>query len=131
MGKKYISLKPECGISCVLRQILKNHNVTLKDFKVMAVFGSGSAVKLSVVEGLGWSILPKHFVSQEVSEGKLNAVRLEGLKNPFNRWLYLVHPISKREVPATKLFLEFVRKLKGSYCSIDRLKRDVLKGEKS
>ena len=131
MGKKYISLKPECGISCVLRQILKNHNVTLKDFQVMALFGSGSAVKLSVVEGLGWSILPKHFVSQELSEGKVNAVRLEGLRNPFYRWLYLVHPISKREVPSIKLFLEFVRKLKGSYCSIERLKRDVFKAEKS
>ena len=131
MGKKYVSVKPECGISCVLRQILEKHNLTLEDFKIMSLFGSGSAVKLAVIEGLGWSILPTYFVSQELSEGKLNAVRLEGLKNPFYRWLYLVHPRSKEEVPSVNLFLQFVRRLKGKYCSIDALKKDALTGEKT
>lgn len=131
MGKKYISVKPECGISCVLRQLLEKHNLTLEDFHIMALFGSGSAVKLAVVEGLGWSILPKYFVSQELSEGRLNAVRLEGMKNPFYRYLYLVHPRSKEEVPSINLFLQFVRKMKGRYCSIDRLKQDALTGNKT
>jgi DNA-binding transcriptional LysR family regulator len=111
MGEKYISLKPECGM---IMQILATHNVTLKDFQIMAFFGSGSAVKLSVIEGLGWSILPKDFVSEELNEGQLNAVRLESLKNPFYRWIYL----------------EFVRRMKGKYCSAERLKQDFLKDEK-
>lgn len=124
MEKKYISLKPECGISCVLRQVLTKYSVQLKDFQIMALFGSGSAVKLSVIEGLGWSILPKHFVSQEISEGRLNVVRLEGLKNPFYRWLYIVYPRSIGDSFPVKHFLEFVRNLKGKYCSIDRLKKE-------
>jgi DNA-binding transcriptional LysR family regulator len=128
--KKYVSVKPECGISCVLRQILEKHNLTLEDFKIMSLFGSGSAVKLAVIEGIGWSILPTYFVSQDLSEGKLNAVRLEGLKNPFYRWLYLVHSRSKEEDPSVNLFLQFVKRLKGKYCSIERLKEDVLTDKK-
>jgi DNA-binding transcriptional LysR family regulator len=128
MKKKLISMRPECGI---IEQIIRTFNITLKDFQVMAFFGSGSAVKQAVIEGLGWSILPKDFVSQELSEGKFNAVRLEGLKNPFYRWIYLVFPRSKEKFPSVKTFLEFLRKLKGKYCSIDRLKQDSLMSEKT
>jgi DNA-binding transcriptional LysR family regulator len=128
MGKKYICMNPEC---VMIKSILTKNNITLNDFKIKAFFGSGSAVKQSVIEGLGWSILPKDFVSQELSEGKLNAIRLESLQNPFYRWIYLVFLRSKEKFPPVKVFLEFVRKLKGEYCSVDRLKQDSFIGEKT
>jgi DNA-binding transcriptional LysR family regulator len=128
IGKKFICVNPDC---VMIRQILTKNNLTLKDFQVTTFFGSGSAVKLSVTEGLGWSILPKDFISQELSEGKLNAVRLEGLQHPFYRWLYLVFPRSKEKFPPVKLFLEFLRRMKGKYCSVDRLKQDSFVGEKT
>jgi DNA-binding transcriptional LysR family regulator len=132
IGKKYISTKPECGICCAVNPILtKHHNVTLMDFQEVSFFGSGSAVKQAVIEDIGWSILPKDFVSQDLSEGKFNNVRLEGPKNPFYRWIYLVYPRSKNKFPPVKLFLEFVRKLKGKYCSVDRLKQYSLIDDKT
>jgi DNA-binding transcriptional LysR family regulator len=131
MKKKLISMRPECGIRCAIMPILTKYNITLNDFQKTAFFGSGLAVKLAVIEGLGWSILPKDFISQELSEGKLNAVRLESLRNPFYRWLYLVFPRSKEKFLPVKVFLEFVRQLKGKYCSVDRLKQDSLMGEKT
>lgn len=130
LDKKYISLKPECGISCIFRHFLKKNNINFKDFKTLGLFESGSAIKSAVVEGLGWAILPKEYISQELKEGKLKVVRLQGQHTPLFRWLYLVYPRGKEKMPFVNTFIQFIRTMKGKQCSLELLKKGILDDEK-
>ncbi|MGQ9570464.1 MAG: LysR family transcriptional regulator [Thermodesulfovibrionales bacterium] len=131
MGKSYIALKPECGISCIFKHFLKKNNTKFEDLKIVGLFGSGSAIKTAVVEGLGWGILPKEYISEELKEGKLNVVRLQGQQRPLYRWLYTVYPRAKEKIPVVKLFLQFLKMLKGKQCSLEILKKELFEVEKT
>lgn len=126
MENHYISLRTECGISCIFKRMLAKYNLKLEDFKVRATFCSGSPVKQAVTSGFGWTILPRNFILKELTEGVVHSVKLAGQKHALNRWLYLVYPRSKEKVPPLTLFLQFMRSMRNNLLSFESFQRDIL-----
>ena len=131
LDRKYIALKPECGISCIFKHFLKKNNINFNDFKTVGLFGSGSAIKQAVLQGLGWSILPYEYVLEEINQGKLNVIRLQGQHTPLFRWLYLVYPRTKEKIPVVSTLIQFIKSIKGEKCSLDFLKKGIFEAEKT
>lgn len=107
IDKKFVSLKPECGITCIFRRFLEIFNAEQANLQVSAVFESGGAIKSAVSAGLGWSVLPSHFITQELSQGLFQVAKIRTPKSNLERWLYLVYKPSKK-VPPLDLFIQFI-----------------------
>lgn len=104
-----ITLKSECGITCLFQKLLKKYHLSIKNFKVKATFCSPNAVKQSVLQGFGWSILPVNFVRDELHRQIVWKADLKGNRIPLQRPLFLVYMKSQEEIDEVKLFLDTVR----------------------
>jgi len=80
--------------------------VSLKDLNIVAVLGSTDAVKQALKKGLGVAPISKIAIDEELSEGKLKSISVDGfsIKRSF---AVVVHP--KRTLPQRyQTFLEFL-----------------------
>jgi DNA-binding transcriptional LysR family regulator len=90
-----------------LEKILESKGVTLEDLKIAGVFGSTDAVKQAVKAGLGFSILSKLSVTDELKHKILKEIKLTDIH--MKRKFYIVIH-KKRTLPL--LYSNFLEHLK-------------------
>ena len=76
--------------------LLHQHNQSIKDLNIIATLGSSAAVKEAVKANLGVSIISQHTIKEELLNGKVKKIDIEGFH--FLRSFYLVTP-KKRSLP--------------------------------
>jgi DNA-binding transcriptional LysR family regulator len=74
--------------------------------KIALEVDSNETIKQSVIAGLGIAFISQHTVSHELDEGRLVAVRLEGL--PVMRHWHAIRRSDKVLLPAAEAMLEFL-----------------------
>ncbi len=88
-------------------KILEDRGVSLEDIKIAGIFGSTDAIKQAVKAGLGFSILSRLSVKDELKYGILKEIKLSDIQ--MNRKFYIVTH-KKRTLPfAYNLFLEHLK----------------------
>lgn len=105
----------------------------LDQFNVVATLGSTTAVKQSIMAGLGFSILSLRAVRLELEEGILKTLPIEGFDRIRRSFLIAVHK-NLTLSPLAQSFLEFIRRspaLIGTTLTDDpeRLSEDSLSAE--
>ena len=97
--------------------VLSNKSTTIIDylnslgneklnFSKQIVIGNFEAVKQAVMMGIGFSILSKFVVKDELASGKLKEIKIENFK--LNRIIYLLRRKRKILSPASKAFISLL-----------------------
>jgi len=90
-----------------LEKILETKGVTLEDTKIAGIFGSTDAVKQAVKAGLGFSVLSKLSVTDELKHKVLKEIKLTDIQ--MKRKFYIITH-KKRSLPFLyNVFLEYVK----------------------
>jgi DNA-binding transcriptional LysR family regulator len=117
IGKKSITPFGLLGIPFIMREegsgmhrIMEKHHlkrrVTMKGLNVVAVLGSTDSVREAVKSGLGASILSRFAVRDDLEAGRLEEVRVRGIR--MKRGIYLVNH-KKRTIPGQyRAFMDFL-----------------------
>ena len=109
---EYVSREPGSGTREVSDAYFRAHHVAVEDLKMQMELGSPESLKRVVATGLGFAIVSRAVVEQEVQAGTLVAIPL---KPPLRRSLYLVQPDDRFRSRLVTTFIQFVRqKLKES-----------------
>ena len=82
----------------------------MKQFNVVMEMGSTSSVKEGVKAGLGFAFISKIAVQEELNQGLLSRIDVEGIE-PISRQIYIV---SHRGRTLSPIGIEFLRFLKRS-----------------
>lgn len=93
-----------------LEKILETNGFTLEDFKIAGVFGSTDAVKQAVKAGLGFSVLSKLSVTDELKHKILKEIKLTDIHQMKRKFYIVIH--KKRTLPF--LYNNFLKFLKTS-----------------
>lgn len=113
-----LAMKELIGLPMVLREegsgtkreverILEGEGISPDDIKIAAVFGSTDAVKQAVKAGLGFSILSKLSVKEELKHKILKEIKLKDI-NMRRKFYIATH--KKRTLPQIyKIFLEHIK----------------------
>ncbi|MDR3603467.1 MAG: selenium metabolism-associated LysR family transcriptional regulator [Syntrophaceae bacterium] len=91
------------GTRMVIKQVMEEHSFSIGRLNVVAELGSTEAVKQSVKDGMGVSILSVLAVGEELRQGSLVAIEIRGIK--FNRSLYLIQRKNRQSSPLCSAFL--------------------------
>ncbi len=94
------------GTRMVTKQVMDEHGLNIGRFNVVAEMGSTEAVKQSVKDGIGVSILSARAVSNELRQGTLVAIKIRGIR--FERSLYVVLRKNRQVSPLCSAFLGHV-----------------------
>lgn len=120
--KKSITLQELFQMPCVLREegsgtrmaiekTLRKMGKTLAHFQGAVEMGSTAAVKAAVKAGLGFAFISETAVEEELSQGLIFKVQVEGL-DPTLRQIYLVSHRGRTLSPMALKFLRYLRKRK-------------------
>ncbi len=91
-------------------RILESKGISLDMFKVAGILGSTEAVKEAVKAGMGFSIVSRVAVEDDLSYGKLVEIKLTDVK--MKRKFYIVLH-KKRTIPrAYSIFIDYLRRVK-------------------
>ncbi|MGC8659902.1 MAG: LysR substrate-binding domain-containing protein, partial [Desulfomonilaceae bacterium] len=91
------------GTRMLIKQVMEEHGLNIGRLNVVAELGSTEAVKQSVKDGMGVSILSVLAVSDELRQGSLVAIEIDGIK--FDRSLYLVQRKNREPSPLCSAFI--------------------------
>ncbi|MGO8881416.1 MAG: selenium metabolism-associated LysR family transcriptional regulator [Desulfomonilaceae bacterium] len=94
------------GTRMVIKQVMEEHSFSIGRLNVVAELGSTEAVKQSVKDGMGVSILSVLAVGEELRQGSLVAIEIRGIK--FNRSLYLIQRKNRQSSPLCSAFLAHI-----------------------
>ena len=90
-----------------LEKILESKNITLEDIKIAGIFGSTDAIKQAVKAGLGFSVLSRLSVADELKYRLLKEIKLSDVQ--MKRKFYIVTH-KKRSLPFLQsAFLEHMK----------------------
>jgi DNA-binding transcriptional LysR family regulator len=106
-GQPFILRESGSGTRAVAMQALKDAGFDPANLQAMAEMGSTEAVRQCVKAGLGISILSSLAVAEDVRQGALAIVPLQGLT--IQRPLYLVQRKNRQLSPLGQLFLNHLR----------------------
>ena len=102
----FITREMGSGTRRGLADALKPHRIGLEDFKVVAEMGNSSAVVQAIRSGMGVSILSPIAVAEEIAEGKLGTVKVDGID--LSRSFYLVRHKDRTPSPVCRAFMNFL-----------------------
>jgi len=91
------------GTRMVIKQVMEEHSFSIGRLNVVAELGSTEAVKQSVKDSMGVSILSVLAVGEELRQGSLVAIEIRGIK--FNRSLYLIQRKNRQSSPLCSAFI--------------------------
>ena len=94
------------GTRMVTKQVMEEHGLSIGKLNVVAEMGSTEAVKQSVKDGMGASIISARAVSDELRQGTLVAIKIRGIR--FERSLYVVLRKNRQVSPLCSAFLGHV-----------------------
>ncbi len=75
--------------------------------------GTNETIKQAVMAGLGIAFISQHTVSDELSQGRVVALGIEGL--PIVRQWFLIHLAGKPLLPAARSVFSAIREMHGSF----------------
>jgi LysR family transcriptional regulator, low CO2-responsive transcriptional regulator len=99
----FISREPGSGTRMLMERFFEMHGLKPK---IGLEADSNETIKQAVIAGLGIAFISQHTVSHELEEGRLVAVRLEGL--PVMRHWHAIRRADKILLPAAQAMLEFL-----------------------
>ena len=91
------------GTRMLIKQVMEEHGLNIGRLNVVAELGSTEAVKQSVKDGMGVSVLSVLAVGEELRQGSLVAIEIRGIK--FDRSLYLVQRKNREPSPLCSAFI--------------------------
>jgi len=100
-----IMREPGSGTRLSLQNILQSMDMDPGVLNVVAEFGSTEAVRQGVKARLGASILSSRAVEEDIRQGRLKTIPIEGL--PVRRDFFLAVHKHRTQSPASRAFLEF------------------------
>jgi DNA-binding transcriptional LysR family regulator len=90
-----------------LEKILESKGITLEDIKIAGIFGSTDAIKQAVKAGLGFSVLSRLSVADELKYKLLREIKLSDVQ--MKRKFYIITH-KKRSLPFLhNIFLEYIK----------------------
>jgi len=95
------------GTRMVMAKILEDHAFDPSRLHVVAEMGSTEAVRQGIKAGIGISILSSHAVEEDIQQGRLAAIEIEGMR--FLRPLYMILRKNKQMPPICSAFVDFLR----------------------
>ncbi|MGD8990813.1 MAG: selenium metabolism-associated LysR family transcriptional regulator [Desulfobacterales bacterium] len=96
------------GTLTSLHQSLRQQGYAVEDLKVIAELGSTQAICQGIKKGVGVSILSTLAVAEDIQEGKLSALKVDGLD--LKRNFYLTWHKRRSPSPLHKAFVDFLDK---------------------
>jgi len=109
-GASWIIREEGSGTRMAVEKALRRKGKNLKQLDVMMEMGSTSSVKEGVRAGLGFAFISEIAVAEELKQGTLSRVDVEGI-GPISRQIYIV---SRRGTTVSPMGVEFLRFLKKS-----------------
>ncbi len=101
------------GTRKIMEKILGGKGIDIAKMNIVATLGSTSSLKEAVKAGLGYSIISRLAIRDEIKSGLLYEIPIQGLK--MNRNFYLIKH-KKRSLPKSYLvFYDYLKKFKKSY----------------
>lgn len=112
--EKHISLERLAEEPLIMREPGSGTRMAVEDFfaenrlqmRVEMEIGSNEAIKQAIVGGLGLSILSRHSLALEGSQGPLVVLDVEGF--PIQKHWYVIYPGSKQLSIVAQAFLEYL-----------------------
>ncbi len=99
------------GTRVAVEKALRRKGKSLKEFNVVTEMGSTSSVKEGVKTKLGLAFLSERSTEEEVNQGSLSKIDVEGIE-PIFRQIYIVSHRGRTLSPIGMEFLRFLRKKK-------------------
>ncbi len=94
------------GTRMVIKQAMEDRGLSIGRLNVVAELGSTEAVKQSVKDGMGVSVLSVLAVGEELRQGSLVAIEIRGIK--FDRSLYLIQRKNRQPSPLCSAFIDHI-----------------------
>ncbi len=103
-GEPFIMREPGSGTRKAVQKLFEEHKISVK---VRLELGSNEAIKQAIVGGLGISVLSRHTLALEGTNGPLAILDVEGF--PIERYWYVVYPAGKQLSVIARTFLEYLQ----------------------
>lgn len=103
-GEPFIMREPGSGTRKSVQKLFEEHKISVK---VRLELGSNEAIKQAIVGGLGISVLSRHTLALEGTNGPLAILDVEGF--PIERYWYVVYPAGKQLSVIARTFLEYLQ----------------------
>lgn len=103
-GEPFIMREPGSGTRKAVQKLFEEHKISVK---VRLELGSNEAIKQAIVGGLGISVLSRHTLALEGTDGPLAILDVEGF--PIERYWYVVYPAGKQLSVIARTFLEYLQ----------------------
>lgn len=91
-----------------IEDVLKKGGHSLGMLHIVAEMGSTESVCQGIKAGVGISILSKRAVTEDIANGTLNGIAIEGL--PLKRNFYLITHKGRTRSPLCEAFIQFIKK---------------------
>lgn len=115
VGYPFLFRKSDSGTQAILEQMLAASGVALSELEVVGYFDSLEALKESVKEGIGISIVSATAAQNYVRNNMVNAYELEEL--PEKRLFYFAYHKKRTLSPLAEAFIDFSLKLSSEFSS--------------
>ena len=99
------------GTQMAVEKALKKKNRSLKQLNQTIEMGSTSSLKEAVKAGLGFAFISRKAVEQELGQGLLSPIKVEGIEL-ISRQIYIVFHQGKTFSPMGMKFLQYLKKRK-------------------
>ncbi len=105
LGENFILCEEGSGTRAAIREALAWHGLSLDDLKTVMVLGNSEASRMAVQEGIGVAFVSAMVVADDIRNGALVPIRVEGLD--LKQTLYLARNVSRPATSAQAAFWEF------------------------
>lgn len=106
-ARPFVVREKGAAIHGVLEKAFSPHGYSLKDFHVVTEMSSIHSVKAAVQGGLGYSIVPKIAVQDELKEGTLRTMSIKEIDS-LTIDINLVYRINEDPLPIAQKFIRFL-----------------------
>jgi DNA-binding transcriptional LysR family regulator len=116
LNEPWVVREEGSGTQMAVEKALKKKNRSLKQLSQTIEMGSTSSVKEAVKAGLGFAFISRKAVEQELEQGLLSSIQVEGME-PISRQIYIVLRLGKTLSPMGIKFLRYLKKGRDERCS--------------
>jgi DNA-binding transcriptional LysR family regulator len=109
LNEPWVVREEGSGTQMAVEKALKKKNRSLRHLNQTIEMGSTSSVKEAVKAGLGFAFISRRAVEQELGQGLLSSIQLEGIE-PISRQIYIVLLQGKTFSPMGMKFLQYLKK---------------------
>jgi len=109
LNEPWVVREEGSGTQMAVEKALKKKNRSLKQLNQTIEMGSTSSLKEAVKAGLGFAFISRRAVEQELEQGLLSPVQVEGI-DPITRQIYIVYRQGKTFSPMGMRFLQYLKK---------------------